>query len=136
MLYVTEEEKALLLKLAEIPFLPLTRFVMKRADSDESVSVAQAPVFLNDQHDSADAVKKTGDVLLSLEDKYLITLDYDLPLTNGDYSMYEKSRLYRDFCEALQKGIDQDGVTYSLPMLQRGSMALTALGQDALDSIE
>lgn len=135
-LYITGDEREFLMKLAEIPFLPLTRFVMRSSGDDEAVSVTLAPVYLNSKNDSPDTVKKTGEILLSLEDKYLITLDYDLPLQNGDYSIYDESRVYREFCESVRAGVSAGGIVYDLPVLQRGSMALTTLGQDALDSFE
>ena len=50
-------------------------------------------------------------VLRNLESKGLITLDYHLPLSNFDYSAYTA-------------------------WLLRGSMALTAAGQDALEALD
>lgn len=135
-IYITEDERGFLLRLAEIPFLPLARFVMRSSRSDDAVSVALAPVYLDEKNDSPDTVKKNGEILQSLEDKYLITLDYDLPLQNGDYSLFEDSQVYRDFQNTVAGGVTQDGLTFDLPELQRGSMALTTLGQDALDMLE
>lgn len=134
-IYITDDEKAFLMKLSEIPFLPLVRFLM-RSTKSEDMSVALAPVYLNDKDESMDTVKENGEVLTSLEDKYMITLDYDLPLQNGNYSMYEESALYRDFCRTVREGVSQDGLIYDIPVLQRGSMALTSLGQDAVDTLE
>ena len=54
---------------------------------------------------------RTAAVLRNLESKGLISLDYHLPLSNYDYSAYAAWPL-------------------------RGSMALTAAGQDALESLE
>lgn len=135
-IYITEEERAFLMKLSELPFLPLTRFIMKSTTADHTESVALAPVYLSDKRDSMDAVKKTGDILRSLEDKYLITLDYDLPLQNGDYSVYEESELYHLFCSTVQEGGKQAGFLFDQPVLERGSIALTTLGQDAIDSLK
>jgi hypothetical protein len=135
-IYVTDEEKAFLSQLSQIPFLPLARFVLQSSQSDDAVSVALAPVYLYCRDDTPDTVRNSGEILQTLEDKYLVTLDYDLPLENGDYSMYEESRVYRDFCAAVKDGVSQDGVTYDTPVLQRGSLALTSLGQHALDDLE
>jgi hypothetical protein len=134
-IYITEDEQAFLTVLSQIPFLPLARFVMRSSRSDDAISVALEPVYLSDKNDSLETVKKTGEILQSLEDKYLITLDYDLPLQNGDYTIYEDSGVYQAFCADTQTGITQDGITYDLPVLERGSMALTTLGQDALESL-
>lgn len=132
-IYITEDEKAFLTQLAEIPFLPLARFMMQSTQLADAVAVWAAPIYLNSRNETSDDVKNTGAVLQSLEDKYLVTLDYDLPLQNGDYSIYEESRVYRDFCETAYKGVVADGVIYDLPYLQCGSIALTTLGQDALE---
>ncbi len=134
-IYITEEEKTFITKLSQLPFLPLARFVMKSSKSEHMESVALAPVYMQDKGDSMEAVKKTGDVLRSLEEKYIITLDYDMPLQNGDYSLYEESELYHIFCSTVQEGAKQGGFIFDLPVLERGSMALTALGQDAVDSL-
>ncbi len=135
-IYITEDEKTFLTRLSQFAFLPLARFVMLSSQTDDAVSIALAPVYLNDKDDSSDTVKNNGELLQSLEDKYLITLDYDLPLKNGDYSMYEESGLYRDFRETARAGVIQDGLLFDLPELQRGSIALTSLGRDALDAFE
>lgn len=135
-IYITEAEKEFLMKLAQVPFLPLTRFIMRSTTSDGAESVALAPVFLSDKRDTMDTVKKTGAILHSLEDKYMITLDYDMPLQNGDYSLYEESELYQLFCSTVREGGNQAGFLFDQPVLERGSIALTTLGQDAIDSLE
>ena len=135
-IYITEEEKAFLMKLSQLPFLPLTRFIMKSTKSEHMESAALEPVYMQDISDTLDTVKKTGKVLQSLEDKYLITLDYDLPLQNGDYALYEDSALYRHFCDTVREGGRQAGFLFDLPVLERGSIALTSLGQEALDRLE
>lgn len=135
-IYITEAEKDFLMKLAQIPFLPLTRFVMKSTKSEHMESVALAPVYMGDRNDSIDIIRKTGVILSTLEDKYLVTLDYDMPLQNGDYSVYEESELYRHFCNTVLEGGKQEGFIFDMPVLERGSIALTTLGQDAIDSIE
>lgn len=135
-IYITEEEHAFLMKLAQLPFLPLTRFVMRSTTNDDATAVALAPVYMTDKTASMDEVKKTGEILQSLEDKFMITLDYDMPLQNGDYAVYEESALYRFFCSTVQEGGKQAGFLFDQPILERGSIALTTLGQDAVDSLQ
>lgn len=134
-IYITEDEYAFLMKLAELPFLALTRFVMRSTTSEDAESVALAPVYMTDKNESMETVKKTGAILQSLEEKFMITLDYDMPLQNGDYAVYEESLLYQHFCNTVQEGSRQAGFLFDQPVLERGSMALTSLGQDALDSL-
>ncbi len=131
---ITEREKDFLMLLAQIPFLPVARFVKKSTASEQPESEALAPVYLNSINDSIETVEETGLVLRVLEDKRLITLDYDKPLQNGDYSVFEESTLYKDFCSSMEKSCTQDG--YDLPVLECGSIALTSLGQEVLDTIE
>lgn len=87
----------MLLRFAEIPFLPVAR----RRDSEE-------PVYLEEREKT---VEEYGEILSWLRLKGLISLDYDMPLSNFDYTAYA-----------------------AYPV--QGSMALTAAGQTALELLE
>ena len=91
-LYLTAEECDLLRGLGQIPFAPLAR----RPDGE-------TPVALVGTHPS--------DAILALRGKGLVSLDWDLPLTDFDYSQFPGYQVY-------------------------GSMALTARGQQALELLE
>jgi hypothetical protein len=133
---VNQEERAFLLELAQLPFLPLARFVMKSTDSDASDSVVLAPVYLTARHDTLDEVLIKRAVLLSLAAKRFVSLDYGLPLKNGDYDIYYESDVYKEFCEGAEPG--EEGVSgfAGRPVMELGSIALTGLGQEALDSLD
>ena len=110
-LYLTEEEIGVLRRFGEIPFWPLAR----RADAEEPVcleegiyTAAESSVTL--EHNSV-AENDMKAVLSALAQKGLIRLDFDLPLDNFDYSAYA-----------------------AYP--HHGSMALTALGQRAVELLE
>ncbi len=94
-LYLTEPELALLQKFAEQPFWPVAR----RADNLD-------PVFLD-----CDSPENAKNALQALEQKRVIRIDYDLPLTNFDYTAYQ---------------------VYP----HKGSMALTALGIEVLELLD
>ena len=94
-LTLSAEELKLLQRFAQIPFLPIAR---KAGNSD--------PIYLEDGDPQASVP-----VLLCLEKKGLIDIDYHMPLSGFDYSPY------RDY-----------------PL--QGSMALTQRGQDVLDTLE
>lgn len=79
-LILSEGEIALLLQLAQIPFLP----VVRRADSMD-------PVY--PENPSA----KISLVLQCLEKRGLISLDYDRPLKGWDYSAYAAYPLHGSF---------------------------------------
>lgn len=92
-LELTREEADVLEVLGQVAFLPVAR----RADGETPVCRELAAV--------PEALR--GDVLLCLEKKGLISLDYDLPLRGFAYAGYA-------------------------PYPVRGSMALTARGQQVL----
>ncbi len=79
-LILSEGEIALLLQLAQIPFLP----VVRRADSMD-------PVYPEDPS------AETSLVLQCLEKRGLISLDYDRPLKGWDYSAYAAYPLHGSF---------------------------------------
>ena len=96
-LVLNEGEVQMLQKLGQIPFLPVAR----RADSMD-------PVYLEDQDLS---MEEYSLILLCLEKKGLISMDYDAPL--------------KGFC---------DTAYADYPI--RGSFALTAKGQQILDLLD
>lgn len=129
---LTEQEAEFLMQLAQTPFLPLARFVLKSSKSSHLESVALAPVYLNNKTDSMESVKNTADVLKSLAGKGLITLDYEVPLQNGNYTAYSDSLLYAYFIETVSEGSNRDGFLFDIAALELGSIALTQLGQNAI----
>ncbi len=93
---LTKDEIRVLEKFAQVSFLPIA--------SDRNGS----PVYLEeDLHTLTDC----NAVLIALQRKYLISIDYDIPLSNFDYCRYEEFRGH-------------------------GSMALTMLGQYVIDQID
>ena len=95
-LFLTEDELAVLRRFAETPFLPLTR--------ERNGGLPLCPSLEGD-------AERVAAVLRNLESKGLISLDDWLPLSNYDYSPWASHAIH-------------------------GSMALTAAGQDALESLE
>ena len=96
-LVLTMGEIELLRQLGQIPFLPIAR---KASDYD--------PIYLEDSSYSREEYSL---ILLCLEKKGLLTLDFDRPLAGFDDSAY---------------------AAYPI----RGSMALTAKGQSVLETLE
>lgn len=123
---ITEDEKEFLLFFSQIPFLPLVRFKAPGSSANTQL-MNLAPVYMIDGSESRDTIKKTGQVLKSLENRGLITLDYDKPLINGDYSIYNESQLFRQLCAL---------ATDRSPAIEYGSIALTPLGIEVLDSLD
>ena len=96
-LTMTDAELEVLTALAQFPFLPIAR---KPEDP--------APVYLEEQTHSPEEYSL---ILQCLEKKGLISLDFDRPLKNADYSAYRGCSIH-------------------------GSMALTARGQQVLELLE
>ena len=132
---LSNEEKDFLNQLAQTPYLPLARFVLKSSKSSHFESVALAPVHLRDKADSMETVKSLGAILKSLEEKGHLTLDYEEPLENANYSEYKDSDLYAYFKETVAQAGNYDDYLYDIPDLELGSIALTYSGQMAIDKI-
>ena len=96
-LTITEPELEVLNTLGQIPFLPIGR----RMDDP-------SPIYLEEDTRSPEEYTL---ILQCLETKGLITLDFDKPLKNADYSRYAH-----------------------LPI--HGSMALTNRGQQVLETLD
>ena len=96
-LMLTQPELDFLKKLGQIPFLPVAR---KACD--------MLPVYLEDAEETPELYTR---VLLNLEAKGLISLDYDNPLPGVDMTAY-----------------------VHFPV--RGSIALTQWGQQVLETLE
>lgn len=95
-LTMTQPEIEVLQTLSQIPFLPVAR------DFDGETPVCLEPELPQEQ---------LSLVLQVLEKKGLISLDFDQPLKNGDFSSYAPYRVL-------------------------GSMALTARGQQVIELLE
>lgn len=96
-LILTESEIHMLQKLGQIPFLPVAR----KADD-------MIPVYLEDTDYKSEEYSL---ILQALEQKGLISIDYDAPLTGADMAAYKGYPVH-------------------------GSMALTQRGQTVLEMIE
>ncbi len=124
------------MQLAQTPFLPLARFLLKSSKSEHLESVALAPVYINNKYDNMESVKSRSAILKNLASQGLITLDYNEPLVNGNYQDYLESELYIYFIQTVEQGKGKDGFLFDIPDIELGSIALTALGQAAIRQID
>ncbi len=109
--------------------LPIARFTLESTREEDFYSVALAPVFLRSAADDMAAVKEAGAFLVSLEEKGLLTLDYDIPLKDYPYEEYHNSALYAYFVSTVAEGAKSRSFLGDTPRLELGSMALTQLGE-------
>ena len=131
-----EKEIEFLMNLAQTPYLPLGRFLMKSSKSSHLEAVAMAPVYLNSEADSMEFAKDNGLILKKLQDKGLVTLDYEIPLQNGNYTTYSNSSLFRYFTETVEAGAQEENFIFDIAELELGSIALTFQGQALIKEIE
>ena len=120
---LSEAEQAFLLRLEQHQYLPVVQFVAKSTRESSFECIALSPVYLYEKTDDMQTVKATGELLTSLEKKGLVTLDYDITLSNYDYSMYEQSSLYNYFKETIEEGKKRDGFLADQAVIVFGSIA-------------
>ncbi|MGN1014456.1 MAG: hypothetical protein ACI4PM_03750 [Butyricicoccus sp.] len=120
-------ERALLLELAQTPFLPVVQFQRREFYFSTPEPLEPSPVYLHDGTEDTPEVELTSLALRKLASRGYLSLDASLPLSGCDYVLYQTSAL-RQRLAALHPG-------YTI-VVKRGSMALTAAGQDAIDDLE
>lgn len=108
---------------------------MTRSGEDSVYAIALAPVYLTSPADSLDDVKAMGKSLTQLEEAGLITLDYDLRLQGYAYDEYKRASVYDLFSRTVAEGSAQPNALFDTPLLELGSMALTALGVQTVEEM-
>lgn len=121
---LNREERAILLELAQTPFLPLVQFVRRESYFAPLEPLEPSPVYLRTGEEDTAEIELISLALRRLASRGYLTLDYDIPLSGYDYVLYQTSALCRRLAQM------NPGYTI-LP--KRGSMALTAAGQNAAD---
>ena len=121
---LNREERAILLELAQTPFLPLVQFVRRESYFAPLEPLEPSPVYLRTGEEDTAEIELVSLALRRLASSGYLTLDYDIPLSGYDYVLYQTSALCRRLAQM------NPGYTI-LP--KRGSMALTAAGQNAAD---
>ena len=135
-LELTAAEADVLRRFAQIPFQPLARFLMVSSTEDDLESVGLSAVHLDRADEPLEQVRETASLLRQLEEKGLITLDYDIPLNGYDYAIYRTSSAYQLFVRTVQDGARREGFLFDTPELELGSMALTALGRSVVEQLD
>ena len=126
---VNGNELAILKTIEAVGCLPVARFVGTNSAEEEVFIDFLSPVYLYDEHDTMEDVKAIGTVLKGLEEKDLLSLDYDMPINGFDYSMYTESDLYAYFVDTIAEAKDREGFLCDTAQIELGSMAVTDLGQ-------
>lgn len=108
-------------------YLPLVQFIIKGDNHFESIALSN--VFIQSPHQTINQTKDTGSMLKGLEEKGIITLDYDIPLDGCDYSDYKNSDIYQEFCGVVDEGKSNPNFLGKEAVLECGSIALTPVGE-------
>lgn len=120
---LTPEQAAFLHELAHHHYLPLARFLTESTVEEDFSSVALAPVYLVSPEDTMEQAKARGEMLLDLERRGWITLDYGYPLEGYPYAEYRGSALYAYFCQTVEEAKGRPGFLGDTPVLELGSIA-------------
>lgn len=132
---LSKKELEILMELKEYIYLPIVEFVMCSSLNHHISFTALAPVYIEKIDDNMEKVKKLGAIFKELENKRLISLDYDIPLKGFDYSIYKESDIYKYFLECVEEGKDNPDFLCDTAEIEFGSIALTPLGKRAVGSI-
>lgn len=123
-------------KLGQTPYLPLAEFFLTSSKEEELSNTVLAPVYLETGEESLQEIRALGKVLKSLEEKDLITLDYDQPLKHYDPALFLDSEAFRMLEETVEQGQELTGALFDTANLGIGSISLTHLGQVVVDQLD
>lgn len=129
------EEKQIIGRLQQYHYLPICQFIMAKQNEGDVRFIALAPVYLENGQEDMATVKTLGAALKTLEEKKIITLDYDMPLKGFDYGLYGTSRVYKELKQAVKEGSQRPGFLCDTTEMEQGSIALTPYGEELLDYI-
>ncbi|PKM76660.1 MAG: hypothetical protein CVU90_11265 [Firmicutes bacterium HGW-Firmicutes-15] len=135
-LTINSKEISFLKKLVKCSYLPVSRFIMSSSIEEEAWLESLAPVYINSIDDSMETVKEIRTVLSELEKKGLISLDYDIPLQDYDYTQHTKSALFSYFKETVNEGKRNPSFLFDTAEIELGSIALTEFGERVSENIE
>lgn len=129
---VTENQAAFLRQLFGYKSLPVARYVVKSTVEESFMSVALAPVFIRSVGDDMGTVKEAGTFLKTMAEADLITLDYDIPISDYPYDEYKNAALFAQFTETVLAGAKRAGFLGDTATQELGSIVLTDFGLTAI----
>ena len=127
---LTEMQEELLLCMRGARF-PMARFELHNDAEKELVMTALDNVYMEHPEEEMGLVKKRGEALRGLEERGLISIDFDAPVwLAGDHIVYYKSKIYELLCHtALEASRTVEGCLFNLPVLRKGYAELTPRGR-------
>ncbi len=121
---LTEDEQQLLSAVEKFGCIPVVRFVMKSSKSSHFESTALSAVYIMSAEDDMQDVKSRAKLFTSLEDKGLLSIDYDAPVSNYDYSEFTNSNIYKDFVTMMKESAGNEDFVFDIADMDKGSVAL------------
>lgn len=129
---LTAREANFLMNFGHIDYLPLARFCTGSTKSGDANSVALDNVFLKTGSETIPEINLTADTLESLESRGIISLDYDIPLANFDYALFENSDAFALLVRTVEEGRTREGYLFDRAYVEKGSIAPTKKGRKIL----
>ncbi len=133
-LYLSWEEEAFLEQLAQCPFLPIAEFLLASQNQGSSLSIS--PVFLETGTETLEQIKHTAGIILDLEEKEILSLDYEEALSGMDESLFRQSQAFRLLTLTVEQGKDQAEFHYHPPEIRFGSLSLSPLGRQVIEQLD
>ncbi len=121
---LTKEEQQVLSAIKESGCIPIVRFVMKSSKSSHFVSTALSAVYIMSLEDDVQDVKNRAEILTSLENKGLLSIDYDIPVSNYSYDEYLNSNVYKNFMATMEESANKEDFLFDIADMDKGSVAL------------
>ncbi len=121
---LSEEEQQVISAIKHTGCIPVVRFVMKSSKSSHFESTALSAVYISSLEDDLEDVKSRAKILNTLENKGLLSIDYDIPITNYNYDEYTNSNIYKDFEKMMEESTDKEGFIFDIADMDKGSVVL------------
>lgn len=128
---LTEAEREFVEQLESHCYLPVVQFLVQDTTDPVFKIVAFSPVYMAEEGEAMEEIQAMGKMLVALQKKKVLTLDYHLPLQGYGYEEYLQSDVFLAFAKKVAEEVQEEyaGV---FATIQKGSMALTQSYLDAM----
>lgn len=135
-LELNEAERDFVKQLEVHCYLPVVQFVVQDTTDPMFKLIAFSPVYLENKIDSMEKIQEMGKMLVNLQKKKILTLDYHLSLQGYAYGEYLQSEAFLTFAKSVEEEMQQEESTGVFATIQKGSMALTQEYIQTIDFVE
>lgn len=133
---ISPSEEILLKKLAQCPFLPMAHYLLTSTQSHHLKNIALSHVFLESGEETIPQIKETAQTLLELEERDIVSMDFDTPLEGTEEGLFTNSLSYKLLLDTIKDGASREDFIFDQSEIQFGSVCLTALGDIIVDQLE